>query len=90
MGLGYSRTDLQARAQAKLDDALLLLLNNRFSNAYYLAGYAIEMALKACVAAQIVAETIPDKELLNKILNHDFKVLVGLAGLKSGHLPAAR
>jgi hypothetical protein len=38
MGLGYKRTDLRAMAQAKLDDAILLLQHGRFSNAYYLAG----------------------------------------------------
>ena len=83
MGLGYTRSDLRANAQAKLDDALLLWQNGRYSNAYYLAGYAVEIALKACVAAQIVAETIPDKELIRKIFNHEFNVLVGLAGLSA-------
>jgi HEPN domain-containing protein len=56
--------------------------NGRYSNAYYLAGYAVEMALKACIAAQIAAETIPDKELLKGILSHQFSGLVGLAGLR--------
>jgi AbiV family abortive infection protein len=81
MGVGLTRADLRANAQAKLEDAKLLLQNNRFSNAYYLAGYAIEIGLKACIAAQIAAETIPDKALLKKILDHNFIVLVGLAGL---------
>jgi HEPN domain-containing protein len=81
MGLGQKRADLRARAQAKLDDAIILLQNRRFSNAYYLAGYAIELGLKACVAAQITAETIPDKEFLKGILNHQFPKLIGLAGL---------
>lgn len=27
------------------------------------------------------AETIPDKEFLKKVLNHDFRTLIGLAGL---------
>ncbi len=29
---------------------------------YYLAGYAVECALKACIAKQIIAEDFPDKE----------------------------
>ena len=81
MAYRLKRTDLQSIAQAKVDDAHLLFQNGRFSNSYYLAGYAIEIALKACIAAQISAETIPDKDILRKVLNHEFPVLVGLAGL---------
>lgn len=81
MGPGLKREDLQANAQAKLDDAIILLQHGRFSNAYYLAGYAVEIGLKACIAAQISAETIPDKAFIKRILDHDFMNLVGLAGL---------
>ena len=81
MGLGHKRTDLQAYAQAKLDDAVILVQNGRYSNAYYLAGYAVELGLKACIARHIHAETIPDKYFIKKILDHRFQVLIGLAGL---------
>lgn len=54
------RTDLQALAQAKIDDAAVLLQYGRSGNAYYLAGFSIELGLKACIAAQISADTIPD------------------------------
>jgi hypothetical protein len=81
MGPGQKRSDLRANAQAKIDDAIILLMNNRFSNAYYLAGYAVEIGLKACIAAQISAETIPDKAFIKGIMNHQYRVLVGLAGL---------
>jgi HEPN domain-containing protein len=81
MGLGLKRSELQARAQAKLDDATILLQNNRFSSAYYLAGYAVELGLKACISRQMLAETIPDKTLIRKVFDHDPRVLVGLAGL---------
>jgi hypothetical protein len=83
MALGYKRGDLQARAQAMLDDAILLLTQKRYSNAYYLAGYAVEIGLKACIAAQVAAETIPDKEFIKGVLSHQFMGLVGLAGLRS-------
>jgi hypothetical protein len=82
-GLGYKRGDLQAIAEAKLDDAALLLRNNRFSNAYYLAGYAVEIGLKACIAKQIVAEVIPPKDFVNSIYQHSFKALIGAAGLRA-------
>jgi hypothetical protein len=81
MGLGLKRNELRATAQAKLDDAIILLNNGRYSNAYYLAGYAVEIGLKACIAAQVAAETIPDKSFIQKILKHEFPVLIGLAGL---------
>jgi HEPN domain-containing protein len=81
MPYGMKRVDLQKIAQAKLDDATLLLQHGRHSNAYYLAGYAVEIGLKACIAAQVSAETIPDKSFINRILKHEFPVLLGLAGL---------
>jgi hypothetical protein len=81
MALGLRRADLQAIAQAKLTDAELLLMNRRFSNAYYLAGYAVEVGLKACIARQFTAETIPDRRFVADIHSHDLRKLVGLAGL---------
>jgi hypothetical protein len=81
MAFGLKRTDLQALAQSKIDDAILLLQHKRFSNAYYLAGYAVEIGLKACIARQISAETLPDKAILTKVLSHQFSTLVGLGGL---------
>ena len=83
VGLGYRRADLKAMAEAKLSDAILLLENDRFSNAYYLAGYSVEFALKACISRQILAETIPDRKWINDIYSHQFEKLIGLAGLSS-------
>lgn len=76
------RQDLHAFAQAKLNDAILLLEHERWSNSYYLAGYSVELALKACIAAQISADTIPDKSILTGVLSHEFGKLIGLAGLR--------
>ena len=81
MPFGLKRTDLQKIAQAKLDDAVLLYDNRRFSNAYYLAGYAVEIGLKACTARSILAEVIPDKSFIDSIYKHDLPKLVGTAGL---------
>lgn len=81
MGLGHKRTDLQANAQAKLDDAMLLFKNERFSNSYYLAGYAVEIGVKACIAKQIARDTVPTRDFLRKFFEHNFKTLIGLAGL---------
>src|SRR5512134_2472941 len=83
MPQSLSRFDLQSVAEAKLADAILLFNNQRFSNAYYLAGYAVEIALKACIARHIVAETIPERSFVNEIFRHDLRRLAGLAGLAS-------
>jgi hypothetical protein len=81
MASSLRRSDLQALAQAKLDDAVLLLSHRRFSNAYYLCGYAIELGLKACIARNIRAECIPDKDFIKGIHTHNYPALIGLAGL---------
>jgi len=75
------RGTLQRLAIAKVEDARLLFENGRFSNAYYLYGYGIELGLKACIARQMVAETVPDKAVLRGFLDHEIAKLVGLAGL---------
>lgn len=81
MPLAFKRTALQRLAQAKLDDAILLLGAGRPSNAYYLAGYAAEIGLKACISRQISAEAIPDKGFINAAYQHKLKELVNTAGL---------
>ena len=81
MSNGYSRGDLQAHALRKLEDARTLLAEHSPSNAYYLTGYVVELGLKACIARNIVAETVPAKEVLKGFLEHNYIKLVGLAGL---------
>jgi hypothetical protein len=75
------RATLQRLAIAKVEDASLLFDNRRYSNSYYLYGYGIELGLKACIARQISAETIPDKAIMTRFLTHKLVDLVGLAGL---------
>jgi hypothetical protein len=83
MANGHRRIDLQRLAENKLTDAGLLLAHGSASNAYYLAGYAIELGLKACIAKQISAETLPDRAFINKIYTHSLQDLVKQAGLLS-------
>ncbi|MBA4748235.1 MAG: HEPN domain-containing protein [Sphingopyxis sp.] len=72
------RLQFQKLAELRLNDAELLLANERFSSAYYLAGYAVELGLKACISKQIVADTIPEKSFIIKVHTHDFESLTGL------------
>lgn len=83
MGFGLKRADLQAMAKAKLVDANVLYQNGRYSSAYYLAGYAVEFALKSCISRQMAREVIPDKSFVTKIYTHQLTELVKLAGLES-------
>lgn len=78
-----SRTKLQALAQAKLDDAVLLLKHNRCGNAYYLSGYALELGFKAAACKLFLAECLPDRNLVQSLYQqgHDLKTLTGLAGI---------
>lgn len=45
-----NRGELQELAMIRLQDAKVLLENECFDGAYYLSGYVIECALKACIA----------------------------------------
>ena len=62
-----TRADLKQLAQIRLDDAIFLQQANRSSSAYYLAGYSVELALKACIAKLIQSDTIPEKAFINAI-----------------------
>ncbi|HEY1979383.1 MAG TPA: hypothetical protein VGH13_04790 [Xanthobacteraceae bacterium] len=59
----------------------MLVSEKQFSGAYYLAGYAIECALKALIAGQFRANEIPDKALVDKIYSHNLAALLSLSGL---------
>ena len=50
-------------AELKLEDAKLLLSAGRPANAYYLAGYAVELMLKAVVSSRFRTDTLPDRGL---------------------------
>jgi hypothetical protein len=78
-----ARTDLQALAEVRAKDAQLLVLEQRYSSAYYLSGYAVEFALKACAAKQVAQHTIPDRDFFREFFTHEFDKLIGLAGLRN-------
>jgi HEPN domain-containing protein len=78
-----NRAELQQLADDRIADAKLLLDNGRWAGAYYLAGYAVECALKACVAKLTKAEDFPDKSFADRCWTHEIGRLVTAAGLKS-------
>jgi hypothetical protein len=77
-----TKADLEILSEARLIDARELFKAARFSAAYYLSGYAIELAIKACIAKLFRADSIPDKGLVNAVYSHKLDELLGLAGIK--------
>jgi HEPN domain len=80
--MSQDRATFQQLAEQRLTEARLLLANGLPSGAYYLAGYAIECALKSVIAAGFRANEIPDKSRVNNVYTHNLKDLLNLAGLK--------
>jgi hypothetical protein len=76
-----NRKDLQEISKIRTKEAKTLLAAGHFPGAYYLAGYAIECALKACIAKQIKRHEFPDKYLANDAWIHSIEKLKNLAGL---------
>jgi HEPN domain-containing protein len=77
-----NRSDLQSLAIERLADAKALLAAKRWGAAYYLAGYAVECALKACIAKLMKSEEFPDKTFAEKCWTHNLGQLFVLSGLK--------
>jgi hypothetical protein len=78
------RADFQRLAVVRLDEALALHATGHFSGSYYLGGYAVECALKACIAKSIRAEEWPEKGFSQKLYTHELPALLKLAGLDDG------
>lgn len=77
-----NRADLQALATRRLRDAEILLLNSRYDAAYYVAGYSVECALKACIARMTKESDFPDKARTDKAWTHSLEKLIDAAELK--------
>jgi hypothetical protein len=76
---------LELLAIERLKESRLLLDQKCFNGAYYLAGYAVECALKACIAKQINSHEIPSKSLINDFYTHDLERLIKLTGIEQDH-----
>jgi hypothetical protein len=81
-----NRYDFQALANLRVKEARVLLDNECFEGAHYLVGYAVECALKACIAKQTQAfDFPPDRNTVNRIYSHDLETLIREAGLADRH-----
>lgn len=77
-----NKSDLEALVDIRVKEAKLLLDNNCYEGAYYLLGYALECAIKACIAKHVKEHDFPDKQLANAAYTHKLGDLLGVAGLK--------
>lgn len=77
------RNDLRRLSRLRIREARLLLRAGGVQGAHYLAGYAVECALKACIARQFQQHDIPDRKLVNDVYTHDLDRLLDLAGLRA-------
>jgi HEPN domain-containing protein len=79
--LPLQRADFQRLARQRLREARVLLRAGYPEGAYYLAGFAVECALKACIAKGTRKHDFPDKRFVEDSWVHDLKKLLKQAGL---------
>ena len=76
------RKGLQELSRIRLTEARALLKVGMGDGAYYLAGYAVECALKACIAKETKRYEFPDKKRVDSSYRHDLEELIKVAGLE--------
>jgi HEPN domain-containing protein len=81
-----STKDLRAVACARLRDAQVLLRDKRFDGAFYLCGYAVEIALKARICRTLkwpgFPESAKDFKGFKLLRTHDLEVLLHFSGVE--------
>ena len=87
------RIEFQELATLRLEEATLLLAQNYPDGAFYLAGYAVECALKAAICRTLTIDDFFDAysakahsakvkdDIVQKFKTHDFGTLLVLSGL---------
>lgn len=77
-----NRKDLKVLAEIRLKEASTLMSKKHYDGAYYLCGYAVECALKSCIAKRTKVHDFPDKRIVNDSYTHNLNQLVRVAGLQ--------
>lgn len=77
-----NKSDLEKLVDIRVSEAKVLLESEKYQGSYYLAGYALECAIKVCIAKQVRQYDFPNKELAQKSHQHKLTDLLGVAGLK--------
>src|SRR5271169_4000408 len=76
------RKDLQLLSRIRIREARALAKLGMHDGAYYLAGYSVECALKACIAKTTQRHEFPDKEKAFNSYTHNLRDLLRVAGLQ--------
>ncbi len=76
-----NRIDFQELGELRLRESKALLAAGFTDGAYYLAGYAVECALKACIAKRTREHDFAERDSKDYYV-HDLEKLLGLAKLK--------
>jgi hypothetical protein len=79
--------EFQSLADLRASDAEVLMVGGHFAGAYYLAGYAVECGLKACIAKAFKQDDIPDPRFVQAIYTHDLERLLAQSGLGRNIIP---
>ncbi len=75
--------DFKNLSLKRIEEAKCLLDNKQFSGAYYLAGYSVEFALKACYCKTVPKKSFPPKRnIYDKLYKHDLNGLLDVSGIK--------
>lgn len=77
-----NRMTLQELAEIRIKEAKVLLDNEMYDGSYYLCGYTIELALKACIAKNTREYDFPDKDVVNSSYTHKLIDLIKTASLE--------
>ena len=77
-----NRNGFQTISKLRVKEAKSLLDKGFYSGAYYLLGYAVECAFKACIASKTRRYDFPDKKLVSESYTHDLEKLLRLSGLE--------
>ncbi|MDQ2843404.1 MAG: HEPN domain-containing protein [Acidobacteriota bacterium] len=85
-----NRRDLRTLSGIRLAEANALLAAGFPDGAYYLSGYAVECALKACIAKGTQRYDFPDKKSVDASYTHNLKDLIRVANLELARLEEAR
>jgi hypothetical protein len=74
-------SDLKQLAQEHLDDAMALQGSQRFAGAIYLAGYAVECALKFRICQTLGWSDFPPNSDHRALKSHDLNFLLNYSGM---------
>lgn len=85
-----NRKELQALSRIRLREARALVKLGMNDGAYYLAGYSVECAFKACIAKMTQRHDFPDKRKADDSYTHSFEKLLKVAELERARAEEAK